>query len=355
MPSQGTPADTVGVPVLEHTRAKYAPSLRRALREEMTRDPRVFLMGQDIGAYGGLFTVTKHLREEFGRDRVRDTPISENAMIGAAVGAAMVGGRPVVEIQFSDFVACGFDQVVNQAAKMRYMSGGKVSVPLVLRAPTGGYLGFAAQHMQSIAMWLANVPGLKVVAPADAADALGLMKAAIRDDNPVVFLEHKTLYSKTADVPAEGTDYTVPLGEAAVRRTGDAVTVVASSGMVPLALEAAESLSSQGIRVEVVDPRTLRPLDMDTIVSSVRKTGRMVVVDEAAVFCGYSAEVAAAVQETAYDSLDGPILRVGALEAPIAAARGLERHVLPSVNRISDAILRAFDTQLTTESGVEHA
>ncbi|MDO8211092.1 alpha-ketoacid dehydrogenase subunit beta [Conexibacter sp. CPCC 206217] len=332
-------------------RLKYVAAVRRALREELRRDPRVFLMGQDVGAYGGIFTVTKGLFAEFGPERVRDTPIAENAMIGAAVGAAMVGARPVVEIQFSDFIACGYDQLVNQAAKMRYMSGGQVSVPLVLRATTGGYLGFASQHMQTLFVLFASVPGLKVVAPSDAADALGLMKAAIRDDDPVVFLEHKTLYGKAGEAPGEGVEHVVPLGRARVRRAGETVTVVAISGMVPLALAAAEELAEQeGIDVEVVDPRTLRPLDLGTIVASVRKTGRCVVVDEAPVFCGYGAEVAAAVQEAAWESLRGPVLRVGSAEAPVPAAPGIERVVLPSQERIADAIRRAA----TTAAGKEH-
>jgi pyruvate dehydrogenase E1 component beta subunit len=320
---------------------KYVAGLRRALREEMERDPTVFLMGQDIGAYGGLFTVTKGLLDEFGAERVRDTPIAESAMVGAAVGAAMVGARPVVELQFVDFLACGFDQLVNQAAKMRYMSGGQVKVPMVLRATTGGYLGFAAQHMQTLWMTFANIPGLKIIAPADAADALGLLKSAIRDDNPVVFLEHKMRYSKTAVGPAEGEDYLVEIGKARIRREGDAVTLVAISGMVTLADQAAENLSAEGIEVEVIDPRTLRPLDVDTVVQSVRKTGALVVVDEAPVFCGYGGEVAAAVQEAAFDALRGPVLRVGAAEAPIPASAGIEKGLLPSTERVEKAIRQA--------------
>jgi pyruvate/2-oxoglutarate/acetoin dehydrogenase E1 component len=262
-------------------------------------------------------------------------------MIGAAVGAAMAGARPVVEIQFSDFIACGFDQVINQAAKMRYMSGGQVSVPMVVRATTGGYLGFASQHMQTLWMLFTNVPGLKVVTPADALDALGLMKAAIRDDNPVVFLEHRTLYSKACQAPPEGEEHLVELGSARVRREGDDVTVVAIAGMVPLVEKAADALAEDGIGVEIVDPRTLRPLDMPTILGSVRKTGRAVVVDEAPVFCGYGGEVAAAVSEAAFDALRGPVLRVGSGEAPVPAAPTIERTVLPSVEQIETAIRRA--------------
>jgi acetoin:2,6-dichlorophenolindophenol oxidoreductase subunit beta len=327
----------------ELVKFKYVAGLRRALREEMERDPTVFLMGQDIGAYGGLFTVTKGLLDEFGAARVRDTPIAESAMVGAAVGAAMAGARPVVELQFIDFLACGFDQLVNQAAKMRYMSGGQVKVPMVLRATTGGYLGFAAQHMQTLWMTFANIPGLKIVAPADAADALGLMKSAIRDDNPVVFLEHKMRYSKTAMGPPEGEEFLVPLGKARVRREGDSVTLVAISGMVTLADQAAENLAGEGIEVEVIDPRTLRPLDIDTVIESVRKTGRLVVVDEAPVFCGYGGEVAAAVQEEAFDALKGPVLRVGAEEVPIPASAGIERGVLPSTESVEAAIRRAVN------------
>src|SRR5690554_5503267 len=253
----------------------YREAVREAIREEMNRDPNVYMMGEDIGIYGGAFGVSRGLLEEFGPERIRDTPISEAAIMGAAAGSAVTGMRPIAELQFSDFITIGMDQLVNQAAKMRYMFGGKAKVPMVVRTPSGGGTGAAAQHSQSLEAWVAHVPGLKVVQPSTAYDVKGLLKAAVRDDNPVVFYEHKLLYNTKGRVPEE--DYVIPLGKADVKREGRDVTVVATAMMVHKALKAAETLEKEGISVEVVDPRTLVPLDKETIVQSVIKTGRCVV------------------------------------------------------------------------------
>ncbi|MFO7312377.1 MAG: alpha-ketoacid dehydrogenase subunit beta, partial [Bacillota bacterium] len=267
----------------------YAQAVREALAEEMRRDERVFLMGEDIGVYGGAFGVTLGLIDEFGPERVMDTPLSEAAIIGAAAGAAVLGMRPVAEVQFSDFLTIGSDQLVNQAAKMRYMFGGKVRVPMVVRTPAGSGTGAAAQHSQSLETWFMHIPGLKVVAPATPYDAKGLLKSAIRDDNPVVVFEHKLLYKTKGPVPEE--DYTVPIGKAAIRREGTDITVIATSVMVLRSLAAADRLAEEGISVEVIDLRSLRPLDTETIVKSVCKTGRAVVVHEANKFAGFGGEI----------------------------------------------------------------
>ncbi len=256
-----------------------AQAIREALAEEMRRDPRVFLLGEDIGIYGGAFGVTNGLLEEFGPERVRDTPIAESAVVGCAIGASLLGMRPVVEIQFSDFITNAMDAIVNQAAKIRYMFGGKARVPIVVRTPGGAGTGAAAQHSQSLEAWTAHVPGLKVVMPSDPAEAKGLLKAAIRDDNPVIFYEHKLLYRVKGPVPEE--DYTIPIGKARVVRPGRDVTVIATSYQVQRALQAAELLAAEGVDVEIIDPRTLLPLDRDTIVESVAKTGRVVITHEA--------------------------------------------------------------------------
>ena len=315
----------------------YRDALREALREEMLRDPTVFLIGEDIGRYwGGAFKVTKGLAEEFGDERVRDTPISENAIIGVAVGAAITGMRPVAEIMFGDLTALAMDQIANQAAKIRYMFGGQAKVPLVIRTPFGGGVNIAAHHSQSLEAWFMHVPGLQVVVASTPYDAKGLLKTAIRNDNPVVFCEHKLLYPLTGHVPEE--EYTIPFGVADVKREGTDVTVVATLYMVHKALAAAEILAKEGISVEVVDPRTLVPLDKETITESVRKTGRVVIVTEDCKTAGVSAELAALIAEEALDYLDAPVKRVTTFDVPIPFSPPLENFVIPDEKRIIKAI-----------------
>ncbi|KUK14415.1 MAG: Transketolase central region [bacterium 42_11] len=267
----------------------YAEAIREALREEMKQNDKVFILGEDVGRFGGCFGVTKGLWEEFGDERVRDTPISETAIIGSAVGAAATGMRPVAEIMFCDFMGVAMDEITNQAAKMRYMFGGKVSIPMVVRTPVGGGLCAAAQHSQSLEAWFTHLPGLKVVMPSTPYDAKGLLKASIRDDNPVIFLEHKMLYGVKGPVPEE--DYIVPLGVADVKREGKDLTIIATSLMVHKALEAASLLEKEGVSVEVIDPRTLYPLDEETILSSVKKTHKALVVHEAVERNGFGGEI----------------------------------------------------------------
>ena len=315
----------------------YAEAVREALAEAMTADERVFLLGEDIGVYGGAFGVTAGLYEKFGAERVRDTPISELGIVGAAVGAALVGMRPVVEIQFSDFTAQAMDQIVNQAAKIHFMLGGAATVPMVLRAPSGSGTGAAGQHSQSLEAWFAHVPGLRVVLPATPADARGLLLAAIDDPNPVIVLEHKLLYKQSGPVPS-GADR-VPIGVAAVRRTGADATVVATGVMVSRSLLAAEALAADGIEVTVVDPRTISPLDADTILGAVEETGRAVIVQEAPRHAGFAAEIAARIAEssTLY-SLRAPVLRLCGLDAPMPYAPQLERASVPQVDDIVAAV-----------------
>jgi pyruvate/2-oxoglutarate/acetoin dehydrogenase E1 component len=315
---------------------QYRQALNEALHEEMGRDPTICVLGEDIGSYGSPFKITEGLYERFGEKRVRDTPISEAGFCGLAVGAAMTGLRPVVEVLYVDFLALAMDQVVNQAAKARYMFGGKARVPLVIRTQGGGGRGNAAQHSQSLEMWFVHIPGLIVVQPSTPYDAKGLLKSAIRDDNPVVFLEHKLLYNTTGPVPDE--EYLVPIGVADVKRAGDDVTIVATSRMVLFALDAAEGLAQQGIEAEVIDPRTLKPLDIETIVRSVRKTGRLVVVSEGHLTGGFTAEVAARVQREAFDWLDAPIMQVATDDVPLPYAGPLELAALPAVEDIVDAV-----------------
>lgn len=315
----------------------YREALREALREEMRRDPTVFLLGEDIGRYwGGAFKVTEGLAEEFGDERVRDTPISESAIIGAAVGAAITGMRPIAEIMFGDLTALAVDQIANQAAKIRYMFGGQAKVPLVIRTPFGAGVNIAAHHSQSLEAWYMHVPGLYVAVPSTPYDAKGLLKTAIRNDNPVFFCEHKLLYPIEGEVPEE--EYTVPLGVADVKREGEDVTVVATLYMVHKALEAAEKLETEGISVEVVDPRTLTPLDKQTIIKSVKKTGRLVVVSEDCKTAGVSAEIAAVVAEEAIDYLDAPIKRVAEPDTPIPFSPPLEQYVIPNEKSIIKAV-----------------
>lgn len=318
----------------------YTRALGEALREEMRRDPMVIVWGLDVGPYGGAFGVTQGLSEEFGGERVIDMPISEAGYVGAGVGAAITGLRPVIELQFSDWITIASDQLINHAAKMRYMFGGALSVPLVLRAPVGAYASAAAQHSQCFESIFTFVPGLKVVMPASPYDAKGLLKSAIRDDNPVIFFEHRMLYPMEGEVPEE--EYLVSLGEADVKREGDDVTIVAYAYMVPLALAAAEKLAPEGISVEVVDLRTLDPLDEDTILESVAKTNRLVIVQEPWPHCSISSEVAAVVAEKGFDFLDAPILRVTSKNVPAPFSPVLENYVLPHEEDIVAAVKRVL-------------
>jgi len=315
----------------------YRDALKEALREEMLRDPTVFLIGEDIGRYwGGAFKVTKGLAEEFGEERVRDTPISESAIIGVSVGAAMTGMRPVAEIMFGDLTTLAMDQIANQAAKIRYMFGGQAKVPLVIRTPFGGGVNIAAHHSQCLEAWFMHVPGLQVAVPSTPYDAKGLLKTAIRNDNPVVFCEHKLLYPIVGPVPEE--DYTIPFGVADLKREGTDVTIIATLYMVHKSLNAAEALQKEGINVEVVDPRTLVPLDKETILNSVKKTGRVVIVTEDCKTAGVSAEIAAIIAEEALDYLDAPIKRVTTPDVPIPFSPPLEQYVIPDEKRIVKAV-----------------
>jgi pyruvate/2-oxoglutarate/acetoin dehydrogenase E1 component len=314
----------------------YSEAVREALRQEMQRDERVFIIGEDVGVYGGAFGVTLGLVEEFGEERVVDTPISELGIAGAITGAALVGMRPVGEIMFMDFTTIAMEQLVNQAAKMRFMFGGKIEVPFVLRTPAGSGTGAAAQHSQSLENWFVHVPGLKVVMPSTPYDVKGLLLSSIRDDNPVIFVEHKLLYKTKGLVPEE--PYTVPLGTAEVKREGRDLTIVATSIMVQRSLEAAEQLAQEGIEVEVVDPRTLKPLDEETIVRSVIKTGRALIVHEACKMGGYGGELVAVIAESeAFDYLDAPITRLAGRDMPIPYNRTLEYHTVPQVENIVEA------------------
>jgi len=317
----------------------YAEAIREGLRQEMGRDASVFLLGEDIGVYGGAFGVTDGLLQEYGPVRVRDTPISEAALAGCAIGAALTGMRPVLEIQFMDFLTLCMEQLVLQGAKVRYMFGGTARVPLVVRTPAGSGTGAAAQHSESLEAWFAHVPGLKVVAPSTPADAKGLLVASIRDDNPVIFVEHKLLYRTKGEVPEE--PQVVPLGVADVKREGSDVTVVATSVMVPRALAAAERVEAEGVQVEVIDLRSIRPLDTETVLASVRKTGRAVIVHEAVRTLGIGAEVAAQIagSDVLYH-LQAPIVRLGGQECPIPYNPGLERAAVPQEGDIVDAVRR---------------
>ncbi|MDP6707903.1 MAG: dehydrogenase E1 component subunit alpha/beta [Alphaproteobacteria bacterium] len=319
----------------------FVEALNEALHQEMARDDSVLLMGEDVAQTGGIFTVSKGLLDAYGEERVRDTPITEPTFVGCGVGAAIAGMRPVVEIQIFDFIALTMDMLVNQAAKFRFMLGGKNTVPLVVRGPQGGGIRMAAQHSQSLEAWFTHVPGLVVVAPSTPYDAKGLLAAAIRDDNPVIFLETKMLYM-TSNGPVPEESYAIPIGKADVKREGTDVTVVATMAMVPRVLAAAQQLDREGISVEVVDPRTLRPLDEETILASVAKTNRLVIAHEAWRQGGFGAEVAAMVVEKAFDDLDAPIVRVGALDVPMPYNDELEREVIPSQERIAEAIRSLF-------------
>ncbi len=315
----------------------YGRAINEAIRQEMERDESVFILGEDVGKIGGIFGVTRTLQERFGEDRVRDTPIAEGAISNCGVGAAMMGMRPIVEIQLFDFVSLMMDAIVNQAAKARFMMGGKPKVPVVFRGPQGAGIRLAAQHCQSLEAWFAHVPGLEVYTPSNAYDAKGLMTAAIRSDNPVVFLEHKLLYLG-GEEPVPEQPYAVPPGSARVVREGTDCTVIALMAMVERAAQAAAQLERQGLSVEVIDPRTVKPLDMETIIESVRKTNRAVVVHEAVRFGGIGAEIAATVTEQAFDWLDAPVARIGAADMPVPYNDKLEREFMPSASKIAAAI-----------------
>jgi len=312
----------------------YLEAVREAMTQEMRRDERVFFMGEDIGVYGGAFGVSSGMLEEFGKERVIDTPISELGIAGALVGAAITGMRPIGEIMFMDFMTLAMDQLVNQAAKIHYMFNGQVSVPLVMRSPIGSGAGAAEQHSQSLENWYAHVPGLKVVMPTTPYDVKGLLISSIRDNNPVIFFEPKLLYKKAiGPVPEES--YTIPLGVADVKREGFDLTVVATGMMVPRTLEAAKVLAEEGVDIEVIDPRTLHPLDTETIIQSVIKTGKLLIVHEAAKFSGYGGEVAAMVAESeAFAYLDAPIRRLAGRDIPIPYNRNLEYNAVPQVETI---------------------
>ncbi len=312
----------------------YVEALREGLRQAMESDPSVFIIGEDVGVYGGAFGVTAGLAEKFGQERVLDTPISEAGIAGACIGAALTGMHPVGEIQFMDFVTLTMEQLVLQAAKVRFMFGGKASVPLVLRTPGGSGTGAAAQHSESLENWFVHVPGLKVVMPSNAYDAKGLLLSAIYDGNPVIFIEHKLLYKTSAHVPEEM--YKIPLGKANVVREGKDLTLVATSIMVPRAVEAARQLSQEGIEVEIIDPRTLNPLDDQPIIESVIKTGRLLVVHEAVGTGGYGGEVVARIAASpAFGYLEAPIRRLTGLDIPIPYNRNLEYHTVPQVETIT--------------------
>ncbi|MCL5996818.1 MAG: alpha-ketoacid dehydrogenase subunit beta [Chloroflexi bacterium] len=317
----------------------YTQALREALIEEMQRDPNVILMGEDIGNYGGVFKVTEGLIGMFGPERVRDTPISESAFVGMAVGMAMTGKRPMAELMFMDFALVSADQIWNQAAKMRSMSGGRVKVPLVIRAQQGGGRGNGAQHSQSFETMFTHIPGIKVAIPATPYDAKGLLKSALRDDNPVVVIEHKLLYPTKGPVPEE--DYSIPLGKADVKRQGKDLTIVTYSRQLLFALQAAEMLEKEhGISAEVIDLRCTVPLDIDTVIASLKKTHRLLVTHEAHAACGVGAEVAMQVMERAFDELDAPIMRVAGMDVPIPVAKQLEEEALPQPRHIVAGALK---------------
>jgi pyruvate dehydrogenase E1 component beta subunit len=314
----------------------YRDALNQALREELRRDPAVFLMGEEVGVYQGAYKVSKGLLQEFGERRIIDTPITEEGFTGIGVGAAMVGLRPIIEMMTWNFSLLAMDQIINGAAKMCYMSGGQFKIPIVVRGPGGAAHQLAAQHSQSIESWYAHVPGLKVVAPSTPYDAKGLLKSAIRDDDPVIFFEGETLYGAKGEVPDE--EYTVPLGVSEVKRPGTDVTVIAWSKMVTVALKAADALAADGISCEVVDPRTLRPLDDGPILESVRKTNRCVILEEGWPYAGLGAQIAYQVHRDAFGDLDAPVTRITGIDVPMPYAKNLEHMVMPSPARLIAAV-----------------
>lgn len=317
----------------------YAEAINEALSEEMRENEKIIFLGEDIGVYGGAFGVSRGMLEEFGEDRILDTPISEMAITGAAVGAAMTGLRPVVEIMFSDFMTLAMDQLVNQAAKTRFQFGGQAKVPMVLRTPGGSGTGAAEQHSQSLEAWVCHVPGLKVVIPSTPYDAKGLLKSAIRDNNPVVFLEQKLLYRIKGEVPEKGDDYIIPLGKADIKRKGADLTIITYGRMVQRCLETAENFAKEGVDIEVIDIRSLVPLDKECIIDSAKKTGKVVIVHEACQTGGYGGELSSVIVDSeAFFYLDAPIKRVGGLDVPIPYNPGLEAEVVPTVDSISAAV-----------------
>jgi len=317
----------------------YLEAIREALVEEMRRDPKVFVLGEDVGAYGGAFGVTQGLYEEFGEARVVDTPISESAIVGISIGAAMRGYRPVAEMQFADFISCAFDQIVNQAATLRYRYGGRASVPIVVRAPSGGNVGGGLYHSQNPEGWFVHRPGLKVVAPATSYDAKGLLKAAIRDDNPVIYVEHKYLYRRAKGPVPEGDDI-VPIGVAATRREGNDATLITYGAMVTPSLEAADRLAKEGVEVEVIDLRSLLPYDKDAIFRSLEKTSRVLIVHEDIRTLGIGAELSAVIMEERFDALDAPVLRVTYPDTYVPFSHVLEQANLPNADKITAALRR---------------
>jgi len=314
----------------------FAGALRKTLKEEMAYDDRIFLMGEDIGVYGGIFNVTLGLMDEFGEDRVIDTPLSECAIVGCGVGAAMAGLRPIVEIMYADFLPLAMDQIINSAAKASYLSCGKITVPLVIRSNFGAGKGDGAHHSQSPEGWFMNVPGLKIVVPSTPADARGLLKSSIRDNNPVLFLEHKLLYSMKGEINEN--DDVIPLGKADIKRDGTDLTIVSSAVMLHKSLKASEELKEDGIEVEVVDIRTVKPFDKDTICQSVRKTGRLLVVEESPYTGGWGAQVIETVLQSEFNSLKMCPQRLASLDIPLPADKSMEDKVVPNVNRIKEKI-----------------
>lgn len=315
----------------------YRDAIREAMCEEMRRDENVYLMGEDIGVYGGVFGVSQGMLEEFGPDRIRETPISEAAFVGAGVGSAVTGMRPIVELMFSDFMTVCYDQIVNQAAKMHYMFAGKVNVPMVIRTPAGGGTGAAAQHSQSLEQMFCHVPGLKVVTPSTPYDAKGLLKTAIRDNNPVIFLEQKLLYGQEGLIPDE--DYAIPLGEADLKRQGRDVSIITYGRMVQMSLQVAEKFSQEGIEVEVLDLRTLSPLDTEAVITTAKKTKRVVVVHESVQFAGFGGEIVSTIAGSdAFYCLEAPIQRVGGAFCPVPFSPVLEEQAFPTPKKIEAAI-----------------
>lgn len=312
-------------------------ALNQALREEMLRDENVFLMGEEVAEYQGAYKVTKGLLQELGPKRVIDTPITELGFAGLGVGAAMVGLRPVIEFMTFNFSILATDQIVNSAAKMLYMSGGQFNVPIVFRGPGGSAFQVSSQHSQALESWYAYFPGLKVVMPSTPADAKGLLKSAIRDDDPVIFIEQERMYGNKGEVP-DDPDFTIPLGVADIKREGKDATIVARSMTVPLALKAAEALEQQGVSCEVIDPRTIRPLDIETIIDSVKKTNRVVIAEESHPFCGVAGEIATEIMERAFDYLDAPVKRISGADVPMPYAKNLENLALPTVEQIIAAV-----------------
>jgi len=314
----------------------YRDALNQALREELRRDPNVFLMGEEVGVYQGAYKVSKGLLQEFGERRIIDTPITEEGFTGVGIGAAMVGLRPVIEMMTWNFSLLAMDQIINGAAKMLYMSGGQFRIPIVVRGPGGAAHQLAAQHSQSIESWYAHVPGLKVVAPSTPYDAKGLLKTAIRDDDPVIFFEGETLYGSKGEVPTE--EYTIPIGVADIKRAGTDVTLVAWSKMVSVALKAAEELAAQGVSCEIIDPRSLRPFDDAPILASVAKTNRCVIVEEGWPYAGLGAQIAYQIQQTMFGDLDAPVTRVTGADVPMPYAKNLEHMAMPSPARVVAAV-----------------